>query len=830
MASPTTTLAIWTAISLAGLFCFFALKLALFPDITFPVVVVNTSSHQMDPLLNEQQVTDPLESALKHVPGLTNIHSLTYPQFTIIDTSFDVGTDLETRGKQVGDAIKGVKLPAGTSTNVTPVNLNETAVVTYALTQQGRTMPALRQLASKAVAPKLQAIPGVLKVEVFGGQSSGPEASSYRSDGQPAIGLAVVKRGNANALDVAEASDDAVEGLRKSLGGASLERTSSQATYIREASRATQEALGLAMALAILVILPFLWNIRATAISALAIPTSLLATAIVMWIFRFNLETITLLALALVVGVIVDDAIVAVENIVRHIEDGETPRDAALSANAEIGRTMVATTLTIVAVFLPIGLMTGTLGQFFKPFGITASAAVLFSLLAARTLTPALASSWLRGKRSAKRPVKAARVQRNQRYQGVLTWALRHRVVVVAIAIAAFAAGIALIPFIPKGFIPHLDRGEFVVSFQAPLGTSISEMVRGASELEASIRTDPNVSQVYTTVGGLPGQSNAGEIDVVLRPDRDGRTIDAENAVRAHLPELDGITTSVGDVPLVGTTTTKPLQFALIGPNLDELRTVGREFEHRVEQIAGIVDVTATGLSDGTPFSAIEHVGGVRATQISADLASNLTIGDANDRVASLAKKFLPKDIKLQFAGNSADAATTFRDFGVTLVLSIVAIIAVLLILFRSWVDPLVISVSLPLSVVGALFALWITHNDFGLISLMGVIFLLGLVNKNAILLVDRIKRLREGGLERTEAILGAGAQRLRPILMTTCATILGMLPIALGYGAGAELRAPMAVAIIGGLITSTLLSLIVVPVAYTLVDDLSKLGSRRRA
>jgi multidrug efflux pump subunit AcrB len=809
------------------LLCFFSLKLALFPDITFPVVVVNAGSHQIDPLLNEQKVTDPLETALKRIPGLTNIHSLTYPQFIIIDMNFDVGTDLETRGKQVGAAIGSVRLPAGTSTNVTPVNLNETAVVTYALTQQRRSMVELARLANSAVALKLRAIPGVLKVQVVGGQSTGPNASSYRFDGQAAIGVAVVKRGNANALDVAEACDDAVAALGNSLRGATIARTSSQATYIREASRATQEALGLAMALAILVILPFLWNIRATAISALAIPTSLLATAIVMWIFHFNLETITLLALALVVGVIVDDAIVAVENIVRHIEDGESPRDAALSANTEIGRTMIATTLTIVAVFLPIGLMTGTLGQFFKPFGLTASAAVLFSLLAARTLTPALAASWLRAKKATGRRTKGTRVQRNQRYQRVLNWALRHRAVVVAIAVAAFAAGLALIPFIPKGFIPHLDRGEFVVSFQAPLGTSLSEVNRAASELESSIRTDPNVSHVYTTIGGRPGQSSAGSIDVVLRPDRDGRTVDAENAVRAHLPELDGITTSVGDVPLVGTETTKPLQFALLGSDLDRLRTVGRAFEHRVEQIPGVVDVTATGLSDGTPFSAIEHVGGRLATQISADLASNLTIGNANDRVAKEARKFLPRDITLKFAGSSADAATTFRDFGITLVLSIVAIIAVLVILFRSWIDPLVISVSLPLSVVGALFALWITHNDFGLISLMGVIFLLGLVNKNAILLVDRIKRLRTSGFERTEAILGAGAQRVRPILMTTCATILGMLPIALGYGAGAELRAPMAVAIIGGLITSTLLSLIVVPVAYTLVDDLSNLGSR---
>jgi multidrug efflux pump subunit AcrB len=197
-----------------------------------------------------------------------------------------------------------------------------------------------------------------------------------------------------------------------------------------------------------------------------------------------------------------------------------------------------------------------------------------------------------------------------------------------------------------------------------------------------------------------------------------------------------------------------------------------------------------------------------------------LQIGDANEKIVALKRKYLPKDIALSFGGNSADVVTTFRDFGVALAFSVLAILVVLVILFRSWLDPLVITMSLPLSIVGALFALWITRADFGLISLMAVIFLFGLVNKNAILLVDRINKLRELGFTRGDAILEAGAQRLRPIVMTTSATILGMLPIALGFGAGAELRAPMAVAIIGGLITSTALSLIVIPVAYTIVDD----------
>jgi multidrug efflux pump subunit AcrB len=688
-------------------------------------------------------------------------------------------------------------------------------------------MNELAREAEREVAPKLRAIDGVLKADVIGGDSTGASASAYRVDGAPAVAVAVIKRASANTLDVAEASEELVDRLRPSLHDAEVIRTSEQASYIKEATRATQEALGIAVILAVIVILPFLRSVRATAISATAIPVSLLGTACVMWLFRFNLETITLLALALVVGVIVDDAIVAVENIVRHLEAGETPLDAALHANKEIGLTLVAASLTIVAVFLPIGLMRGTLGQFFRAFGLTASAAVLFSLLAARTLSPTLAARFLRP-RPRPRALDVNRTESHPNYRRVLAWALGHRRYVVAIAAFAFAAGLALIPFIPKGFIPHLDRGEFRVNFSTPLGTSLGDTTAVAKTLEDAVRRDPAVSAVYTTIGGRPNQQNAGVIDVLLKAQRRVKTIDVENAVRTALPAIDGVSATVADVPFVGTDTSKPLQFALVSDNLDELRTVGRAFEHRVARIKGMVDVSASGLFDGTPFSAIEHVDGKRAVQITADLAPTLQIGDANDRVLALARKYVPKGIALSFGGSSADVVTTFRDFGIALALSVVSIVAVLLVLFRSWVDPLVITVSLPLSIVGALFALWATRADFGIISLMAVIFLFGLVNKNAILLVDRIRRLRMLGLARAEAIAEAGAQRLRPIVMTTSATILGMLPIALGFGAGAELRAPMAVAIIGGLITSTLLSLIVVPVAYTIVDDWARRGTRQ--
>ena len=801
-----------------------SLKLALFPDISFPVVVVTAHSSQFDPLLNERSVTAPIERRLRTIAGIGHLHSLTYPDFVELDMPFDVGADLDQRKAEVEAAIRGLALPPGTTTTVTPLNLNATAIVSYAVVKPGRPLGELARVAAQDVAPKLEAIPGVLEVQIVGGQSTGADASAFRYEGQPAIAINVVKAANANTIDVAEACDDAVQALRTQLPAVELVRVSSQATYIREATRSTEEALLLAIVLAICVIFPFLRDWRATAISAVAIPTSLLGTALVMRILHFNLETITLLALALVVGVILDDAIVAVENIVRHLEAGETPLAAALNANKEIGLTLVAATLTIVAVFLPIGLMRGTLGQFFKPFGLTASAAVLFSLLAARTLSPTLAASLLRRRgEGAAGGVDVNRTDRYSRYRGVLTWALGHRLQVSLIAFIAFGAGLLLILVIPRGFLPHLDRGSFRVNFSTPLGTSLADAVSTAQTLEDSVRQDPAVSALYTTIGGRRNQSNVGVIDVHLRADRRVKTIDVEDAVRKRLPALDGVVTTVADVPFVGTDTSKPMQFALLNDDLDRLRTVGRTFQHRLEKTPGFVDVTASGLSDGTPFSAIEHVDGRRAVQITADLIPSLQLGDANDIVLGLAHKELPRDVKLVFTGSSADAVNIFRDFAVTLALSVVAIVVVLLVLFRSWVDPLVISVSLPLSIVGALFALWITRADFTLISLMGVIFLLGLVNKNAILLVDRIEKLRKLGFARSEAILEAGTQRLRPIVMTTAATILGMLPIALGFGTGAELRAPMAVAIIGGLITSTLLSLIVVPVVYTLVDDLRR-------
>jgi multidrug efflux pump subunit AcrB len=861
------TVAFWLLLSIAGGFAFSTLKYALFPDITFPVVVVTVRSFlDADAPATETDVTGPLEAWLRTVDGVSGMESLTYPGLATVQLDFKVGSDLEKAKRDVEDTLRAADVgryqqqkleaeeqakmqaalrhgmgPAATEeiakymnardaaqapgktppliyTVVTPVNLNETAVSTYTIASKTLTLDALSRIAERRVANALRAVPGVLRADVLGAPLNGKPASTVRYDGQEVVAVSTIKNANANTLDVADEAERRIAALRATLPDATITRASTQAPYIREASRATTEALLLAVALSVLVIWPFVRSVRATLISALAIPASLLGTALIMRLLGFNLETITLLALALVVGVIVDDAIVMVENIMRHVEEGNTPAQAAHLAGKEIGRALIAVTFTIVAVFAPIGLMSGTLGQFFRPFGITASAAVLLSLLVARSLSPALAAAMLRNRR-AKNAEDAG--PRYPLYARLLHWALAHRIAVVAIGVVAFLGGLAIIPFIPKGFIPHLDRGEFHVLFAAPPNASRAQTTRIAVRLEEAVRADPAVRDIYTTIGTRAGDPDGGLLDVSLKPERDAKTLVVENRVRARLPDIANAATSVEDVPFVGTDASKPFSLSLTGDDLTTLRAAGRVLERELRATGDYVDMQTIGFSNGRAPQFIQHQDGKRAVTVSADLARNVQIGDASDKAIGIARAMLPHGVSLALSGASADAAETFSSFGGSLALSVVAILVVLFSLFRSWLDPLAIGVALPLSIVGALLALWITRTDFGMISLMGVIFLLGLVNKNAILLVDAIKRERAAGLTRAQAVEAAGERRLRPILMTTFATVLGMLPIALGYGAGEELRRPMGVAIIGGLIASTLLSLIVVPVAYTLFDDL---------
>ncbi|MEH1818970.1 MAG: efflux RND transporter permease subunit [Nostoc sp.] len=891
------TVSFWIAVTVAGILAFSSLKYALFPDITFPVVVVNATAPLTTALDTEAKLTKPLEERLRSLEGLENIRSSTYPSQTAVALSFAVGTNLETSTKKVETALKQLTLPPGATSKIIPLNLNESAAISYAIESSTRNLKDLTKLAQDEIVSAIAKLPGVLKVSLLGAATATspvnpanasaaalPQggATLVRFNGQDALAFQVIKRGNANTLEVVSQVEKEVQRLRSTLKDVKLTLAVTQAEYIRQATQSTIDALLEAVLLSIVVIFPFLWNWRATLISALAIPTSLLATFIVMAIFGFNLETITLLALALVIGSIVDDAIVDVENIMRHVEDGETPRQAALLATNEIGLTVTAATLTAVAVFLPIGLMGGVIGQFFKPFGITVSAAMLASMLVARTLSPVLAIYWLKPKSSLS-PRREGKIWLafTQFYRNLLSWSLNHRKIVIGLAVLSFIVGIVLIPLIPKGFIPKLDRGEFNIAYTAPLpsipsggegqGGRGAEEQRGrgaegqggrgaegqggrgaegqggrgaegqgrnsipqsqipnplndslevAKKLENVVRKSPAVETVFTTVGSREGEPNKGTLYVKLKGDRKITTGELQDQLRSSLPALSGVTTSVEDIQFVDSGGQKPLQIALQGDNLQALSKAVKAIKERIQRLPGFADVTITGETNpqGTVFQ-IERLNNQRVAYISANLGKNLSLGDATDKVVAEAKAVLPSNVSLDLGGDSARQGEVFSSFGTTLALSALCIVIVLILLFKSWVDPLIIGVSLPLALVGAMLALLITKSDFGMISLIGFVFLLGLANKNAILLVDYINQLRNAGLERTEAILSTGLVRLRPIMMTTASTILGMLPIALGLGAGSELRSPMAVAIAGGLVTSTILSLIVVPVVYTILDD----------
>ena len=869
IAHPRLTLGFWLAVVVAGLLAFSSLKYALFPDITFPVVIVKAQAPLETILATETELTLPLEKSLQSLPGLDKLISSTYSEQSIVTVIFDPGINLESATKDTQEKIQQLALPPETTFETIPFNLNESKAVSYTLTSDSKTLAELIQIAKEKMIPPLTQLEGVLKVNLRGDSSvigreqehNFPTLASFNQ--QKAVAIEIVKKSKANTLEVFEQAAVAMQTWQGKLPEVQISLAQTQADYIREATQATIDALLGAILLAIIVIFVFLRSFTATLITALAIPISMLGTFIVMAVAGFNLETITLLALALTIGIIVDDAIVEVENIVRYLDAGHPPKQAVILATREIGFTVSVSTLTIVAVFLPIALMNSNVGQFFKPFGLTVSAAVITSLLVARTLSPVLAVYWLR--RTKKKRQKEANITEvysksevsSSRfplyYRQLLQWSLSHRPIVLSIALISLVIGIALIPYVPKGFIPQLDRGEFNVVYTTPLPklaknspaknrpetqnqenfSWLSNLARSPEKLllrrtlrvgeqiEPIILALPEVQSTYNLVG-FKGEPNQGKFYVKLNSDRALSTAEVQQKLRTALAGISQAEISVEDIPFVEIESQQNLQVALVGQDVASLNNSAQILKNRVQQLPGFVDITITGSEiTGNRADKIEHLNQERVVYLNANLRNGKAIGDGTAEVVAIARSIIPAGVSIELAGDSAISSSVLGDFAGTLSLSVTCMLLLLILPFSRLLEPLVVALCLPLSLIGAVLALLLTQSDFGMISLIGVIFLLGLLDKNALLLMDYTNHLRRSGLNRTEAILNTGMVRLRPILMTTASTILGMMPIALGWGAGAELRQPMAVTIIGGLITSCLLSLILVPVLYTLIEDL---------
>jgi len=863
---PRFTISFWLAIAVAGLLAFSSLKYALFPDVTFPVVIIRGSGDIVSAIENSQRLTSPLETPLLSLETIESVTSTTYPQETVISTLFYAGKTLEEATAIIQQKIDTVDLPPNTEIEIIPYNLNESTAISYALTSDDKSLEDIAIIATDNIIPSLEKIKGILQVNILGltednlidvEKKINPSIVNF--NGESALALQVIKRGDGNTLEVVKEVETTINQIQSQFPDIKFNIAQTEANYIQEATQATIDTLILAIILAILIIFPFLWSFSATFITALAIPLSLLGTFIVMAIASFNLETITLLALALVIGIVVDDAIVEVENISRLIEEGETPKQAALKGSDEIGLTVSASTLTIVAVFLPVAFTTGNVKQFFLPFALTVSSAVMISLLVARTLTPVLCMYWLKpttSQNSEKREIKESKFL--QKYQSLLKWSLSHRKIVVILAILSFIVGIALIPLIPQGFIPNLDRGEFNVVYTTelpkislnldnnseentllpetnsafnwigdiasnPNGFILRRTQRAGDKIEQVIRNHSDVKTVFNTVG-VRSQPNRGKIYVKLKSERENDTITIQNQIRDSLPSLKGVDISVEEIKFVDTGDAKPFSFSLISDNISSLYATATKITPILKQISGLQDLGISpndlNTDDDNNIRIIEHLRGKPAVTFTANLGKGEALGDLTQEISNTIQPLLPNDVTLSIGGDSARMGEVLRQFSLVFGFSLLLMLGVLWLLFGSIREPLVVGLSLPLSIVGAMLALLITQSDFGMISLIGFIFLLGLLDKNTLLLVDYTNQLRQQGMKRQEAIIKSCKTRLRPILMTTFSTILGMLPIAIGLGAGAELRQPMAVAIIGGLITSTLLSLIFVPVFYTIMED----------
>jgi hydrophobic/amphiphilic exporter-1 (mainly G- bacteria), HAE1 family len=702
-----------------------------------------------------------------------------------------------------------------------------------------------------------------------------------------------------------------------------------QSDFIKRSIREVQHHMIYGGILAILIVFVFLKDLRTTLISALAIPTSVIATFAVMNAFDFTFNNMTMLALSLSIGILIDDAIIVIENIHRHIDRGLSPKEAASFATKEIGLAVMATTLAIVAIFLPVAFMKGLVGRFFIQFALTVVFSVLVSLFVSFTLTPMMASRYLkghgaRGKEHGDTEEKTSFFSRvsgrlenwykklEDLYRQLLEIALRRRALVIITATVIFVSSMFLTTFMGKEFVPSEDQSRFVVRLKAPIDYSVDEVDRMFKKAEDIVRSTPEVITCFYAQGFSMGQVNRGLMFISLKTkaerQRSQQEIMAE--VRKKIRNIPGLDGTAEDVSLIGGGIRNvPIQYSVRGADLTSVESYAKKIVSEFSKLPGIVDVD-TSLESGKPEvrvyidrdkaadlgidvasvaeaanfliggevdiskfkdeakgrrydirarltsedrykpgdigriyvrakdgrlvelsnivsireaggpSVINRVDRLRAVTVFANM-ENKPLGQAKAELDSIAAQILPSGYSGMYKGMADVMGESFFYLMFAVILGAVLAYMILAAQFESFVHPVTVLLSMPLSFVGAFGALFITGNTINLFSLIGLILLMGLVKKNAILLVDYTNTLRAGGMDRREAILTAGPVRLRPILMTTFAIVFGMLPIALGIGEGAETRAPMAIATIGGLLTSLLLTLVVVPVVYDLFDEL---------
>jgi hydrophobic/amphiphilic exporter-1 (mainly G- bacteria), HAE1 family len=751
--------------------------------------------------------------------------------------------------------------------------------------------------------------------------------------GQPAVALDITKQTKANTVQAVDDIRTAVAQLQQEVPpGTEIKIVRDTSWFIRESVADVKNTLLLGGFLTVLIVFCFLNSWRSTVITGLTLPISVISSFIVMYFLGMTLNTLTLMALSLAIGLLIDDAIVVRENIVRHLERGQDHFEAAREGTAEIGLAVLATSMSIIAVFVPVAFMKGIIGRFFYQFGLTVAFAVLVSLFVSFTLDPMLSSRWHDPdiERAGKRNLVQRALDRfnewfermAEGYKKVIGFALDHRVIVSGAALLAFVAGLGVFSLLQAEFQPTMDQGEFALKFQSAPGSSITETRGRLQDVLKGLSEFKEVNYTYASIGSGDADTVRDATVFVKLVDRKERTRSVKQFVhyaRERLQKIPGVQLNFLEDP---DSFQKPLSVAVQGDDIATLKKYAARLKDELYKVPGIVDVEATmeqdvpeyrltvdreraaasGLGSGSVSNTVALLVGGQAVstyedeegeavnvrvrlpqQLRADVhqiqdlkvtvpgAMGVSLVPLADLVtfsravspSEIARRNLTRQVTVtanldqlplgtasaaaDTAGQAlnmapgyklvqgGDAEMMFESFGYmaeALVLAIVFVYLILAAQFESFIDPLAIMLSLPLSIVGMAGTLLLTGDTINIMSLIGLIMLMGLVTKNAILLIDFTKVLRSQGLDRRTALVTAGRTRLRPILMTTSAMIFGMLPLFFAIGEGAEMRAPMARAVVGGLITSTALTLIVVPVVYTILDDIAGwlFGRKRKA
>jgi HAE1 family hydrophobic/amphiphilic exporter-1 len=1008
-----------------GIVAYQRLAVDEYPDITYPVVIANTSYPGASPEVMERDVSRPIEEALNTVQGIREITSTSSEGNSSVRVMLHLGMDPTEAQQEVIAKIARIRRQLPPDVDDPVVNRfdpNDRPIMSVAMQSDQRQLRDLTDLAEQTIKPRFESVSGVGGVNVNGGvtrqikvqlQSEAlvaygisplqvsqalarenqetPAGRLYRGETErlvrvtgrirdpmafadvvvtvrnavpirvrdlgtvvdgfadrrsatfigedPAVSLEVLKITGSNTVSVAEGVKRVVEQLRGNLPpDIKLTLVRDDSIKIRASLHDVQLTILLGAVLTIAIIYLFLNSWRSTVITGLTLPVSIISAFFVMWLFNFTLNTMTLLALSLAIGLLIDDAIVVRENIVRHLEMGKDHFRAAKEGTDEIGLAVLSTTLAVVAVFVPVAFMGGQIGKIFFQFGVTVAFAVLVSLFVSFTLDPMLSSIWEdpevehggheQTRKRTRNPIRRAAFafddwfeRTSVRYRNGLGWALNHRLAMVGVAVVSIGIAFALFPVLGFTWLPDYDAGEFNVSYRTPPGSRLQYSLGKGQEVQRFLRSQPEVE--FTSLnaggGGFGRGGNGGQIFVRLKP-KDQRTrsqAEILTDLRQRLATLPGVRPSITGNRSIFGGFRQPIQIYVQGPEPTRLKLAAEQVLGSVRSVEGaaepqssdegeipqldvrvdrqqawaaglaIQSISATlqplfqgqratrwedpnGFShdvmvvypDSTrvspediaripvlssnfdptsgqpltvPLSQIADIRpGIgpqqiergyleRRVTVSAGVLPGYDMGTVADRAqAQIDALGLPTGYRTIFGGDVQNLRETKGYVLEALILAVVFIYLIIASIFGSFIQPLSIMLALPLSFLGVTLGLLVTGGSMNVMSMIGVIMLMGLVTKNGILLIDFVNKERERGVDRRTAILNSARIRVRPIIMTTCAMIFGMLPLAFAFGEGAEERAPMAHAVIGGLITSTLLTLFVVPVVYTLLDDLS--------